>query len=193
MEGRGGLDGPRGVPERPAGAEAELPRPGRRGARRRRLWPALLQRRRDTGQWAIPMGKQEFGETSRSARSARPAEETGVTTRSPAARHLLRPRPRRLHDSDGETARSTRSSCSGARSAGAGSQRRGERRRMVRARRTRRAGHPPDPVAAAAGLARRDRPAHRLSAPSRPGSARSKVLRQFVSGRADQRRPINGA
>jgi 8-oxo-dGTP pyrophosphatase MutT (NUDIX family) len=23
----------------------------------------LLQRRRDTGQWAIPMGKQEFGET----------------------------------------------------------------------------------------------------------------------------------
>jgi len=23
----------------------------------------LLQRRRDTGQWAIPMGKQELGET----------------------------------------------------------------------------------------------------------------------------------
>jgi 8-oxo-dGTP pyrophosphatase MutT (NUDIX family) len=23
----------------------------------------LLQRRRDTAQWAIPMGKQEFGET----------------------------------------------------------------------------------------------------------------------------------
>ena len=32
----------------------------------------LLQRRRDTGQWAIPMGKQEFGETLPSARSARP-------------------------------------------------------------------------------------------------------------------------
>jgi 8-oxo-dGTP pyrophosphatase MutT (NUDIX family) len=24
----------------------------------------LLQRRRDTGQWAIPMGKQEIGETA---------------------------------------------------------------------------------------------------------------------------------
>ena len=31
----------------------------------------LLQRRRDTGQWAIPMGKQELGETRASARSGR--------------------------------------------------------------------------------------------------------------------------
>lgn len=39
----------------------------------------LLQRRRDTGQWAIPMGKQEFGETVAQCAVRETAEETGVT------------------------------------------------------------------------------------------------------------------
>lgn len=40
----------------------------------------LLQRRRDTGQWAIPMGKQEFGETVTQCAIRETTEETGVTT-----------------------------------------------------------------------------------------------------------------
>jgi 8-oxo-dGTP pyrophosphatase MutT (NUDIX family) len=39
----------------------------------------LLQRRRDTGQWAIPMGKQEFGETVAQCAVRETLEETGVT------------------------------------------------------------------------------------------------------------------
>jgi 8-oxo-dGTP pyrophosphatase MutT (NUDIX family) len=39
----------------------------------------LLQRRRDTGQWAIPMGKQEFGETVAQCAVRETREETGVT------------------------------------------------------------------------------------------------------------------
>jgi 8-oxo-dGTP pyrophosphatase MutT (NUDIX family) len=39
----------------------------------------LLQRRRDTGQWAIPMGKQEFGETVAQCAVRETQEETGVT------------------------------------------------------------------------------------------------------------------
>ena len=39
----------------------------------------LLQRRRDTGQWAIPMGKQELGETVAQCAVRETAEETGVT------------------------------------------------------------------------------------------------------------------
>lgn len=39
----------------------------------------LLQRRRDTGQWAIPMGKQEFGETIRDCAVRETQEETGVS------------------------------------------------------------------------------------------------------------------
>jgi 8-oxo-dGTP pyrophosphatase MutT (NUDIX family) len=38
----------------------------------------LLQRRRDTGQWAIPMGKQEIGETIRECAIRETREETGV-------------------------------------------------------------------------------------------------------------------
>jgi 8-oxo-dGTP pyrophosphatase MutT (NUDIX family) len=41
----------------------------------------LLQRRRDTGQWAIPMGKQELGETSLSARSGRPPRRPASPSR----------------------------------------------------------------------------------------------------------------
>jgi 8-oxo-dGTP pyrophosphatase MutT (NUDIX family) len=40
---------------------------------------ALLQRRRDTGQWAIPMGKQELGETVAQCAIRETLEETGVT------------------------------------------------------------------------------------------------------------------
>jgi ADP-ribose pyrophosphatase YjhB (NUDIX family) len=39
----------------------------------------LLQRRRDTGQWAIPMGKQELGETVSKCAVWETAKETGVT------------------------------------------------------------------------------------------------------------------
>jgi len=39
----------------------------------------LLQRRRDTGQWAIPMGKQELGETVAQCAIRETCEETGVT------------------------------------------------------------------------------------------------------------------
>jgi 8-oxo-dGTP pyrophosphatase MutT (NUDIX family) len=38
----------------------------------------LLQRRRDTGQWAIPMGKQELGETPTQCAVRETEEETGV-------------------------------------------------------------------------------------------------------------------
>ena len=41
---------------------------------------ALLQRRRDTGQWAIPMGKQELGETPSQCAIQETLEETGVLT-----------------------------------------------------------------------------------------------------------------
>jgi 8-oxo-dGTP pyrophosphatase MutT (NUDIX family) len=39
----------------------------------------LLQRRRDTGQWAMPMGKQELGETVTQCAVRETAEETGIT------------------------------------------------------------------------------------------------------------------
>jgi 8-oxo-dGTP pyrophosphatase MutT (NUDIX family) len=38
----------------------------------------LLQRRRDTGQWALPMGKQEIGESITQCAVRECAEETGV-------------------------------------------------------------------------------------------------------------------
>lgn len=38
----------------------------------------LLQRRRDTGQWAIPMGKMEIGETPAECAVRETFEETGV-------------------------------------------------------------------------------------------------------------------
>jgi 8-oxo-dGTP pyrophosphatase MutT (NUDIX family) len=38
----------------------------------------LLQRRRDTGQWAIPMGKMELGETTTQCAVRETREETGV-------------------------------------------------------------------------------------------------------------------
>jgi len=41
----------------------------------------LLQRRRDTGQWAIPMGKQEIGETATQCAQRETHEETGVTVK----------------------------------------------------------------------------------------------------------------
>lgn len=43
------------------------------------LGRVLLQRRRDTGQWAIPMGKQELGETVARCAVRETTEETGIT------------------------------------------------------------------------------------------------------------------
>lgn len=40
----------------------------------------LLQRRRDTGQWAIPMGKMELGETPSECAIRETREETGILT-----------------------------------------------------------------------------------------------------------------
>lgn len=40
----------------------------------------LLQRRRDTGQWAIPMGKMELGETPSQCAIRETLEETGILT-----------------------------------------------------------------------------------------------------------------
>jgi len=39
----------------------------------------LLQRRRDTGQWALPMGKMELGETPSQCAIRETREETGIT------------------------------------------------------------------------------------------------------------------
>jgi 8-oxo-dGTP pyrophosphatase MutT (NUDIX family) len=44
------------------------------------LGRVLVQRRRDTGQWAIPMGKQELGETPSQCAIRETQEETGVLT-----------------------------------------------------------------------------------------------------------------
>jgi len=41
----------------------------------------LLQRRRDTGQWALPMGKMELGETPSQCAIRETREETGVLVR----------------------------------------------------------------------------------------------------------------
>ena len=38
----------------------------------------LLQRRRDTGQWALPMGKQELGETVTDCAIRETKEEKGI-------------------------------------------------------------------------------------------------------------------
>jgi ADP-ribose pyrophosphatase YjhB (NUDIX family) len=39
----------------------------------------LLQRRRDTGQWALPMGKMELGETPSQCAIRETRKETGIT------------------------------------------------------------------------------------------------------------------
>ena len=64
----------------------------------------LLQRRRDTGQWAIPMGKQEFGETPTQCAIRETAEETGVTTEITGLLGIYSdPGHIVYYDSDGET------------------------------------------------------------------------------------------
>jgi 8-oxo-dGTP pyrophosphatase MutT (NUDIX family) len=64
----------------------------------------LLQRRRDTGQWAIPMGKQEFGETVTQCAIRETAEETGVTTEITGLLGIYSdPGHVVYYDSDGET------------------------------------------------------------------------------------------
>jgi 8-oxo-dGTP pyrophosphatase MutT (NUDIX family) len=64
----------------------------------------LLQRRRDTGQWAIPMGKQELGETVTQCAVRETAEETGVTVEVTGLLGIYSdPRHVVCYDSDGET------------------------------------------------------------------------------------------
>jgi 8-oxo-dGTP pyrophosphatase MutT (NUDIX family) len=64
----------------------------------------LLQRRRDTGQWAIPMGKQELGETVAQCAVRETAEETGVTVEVNGILGIYSdPGHIVLYESDGET------------------------------------------------------------------------------------------
>ena len=64
----------------------------------------LLQRRRDTGQWAIPMGKQEFGETPVQCAIRETYEETGVRTGITGLLGIYSdPGHIVYYDSDGET------------------------------------------------------------------------------------------
>jgi 8-oxo-dGTP pyrophosphatase MutT (NUDIX family) len=64
----------------------------------------LLQQRRDTGQWAIPMGKQELGETVTQCAVRETAEETGVTVEVTGLLGIYSdPGHVVYYDSDGET------------------------------------------------------------------------------------------
>jgi 8-oxo-dGTP pyrophosphatase MutT (NUDIX family) len=64
----------------------------------------LLQRRRDTGQWAIPMGRQEIGETVTQCAERETQEETGVTVKITALLGIFSdPGHVVLYHSNGET------------------------------------------------------------------------------------------
>lgn len=64
----------------------------------------LLQRRRDTGQWAIPMGKQELGETVSQCAVRETEEETGVRVEVTGLFGIYSdPGHVVYYDSDGET------------------------------------------------------------------------------------------
>lgn len=68
------------------------------------LGRVLLQRRRDTGQWAIPMGKQELGETVSQCAVRETAEETGITVEITGILGIYSdPGHIVYYDSDGET------------------------------------------------------------------------------------------
>lgn len=64
----------------------------------------LLQRRRDTGQWAIPMGKQELGETVTQCAVRETGEETGIEVEVTGLLGIYSdPGHIVFYDSDGET------------------------------------------------------------------------------------------
>jgi 8-oxo-dGTP pyrophosphatase MutT (NUDIX family) len=64
----------------------------------------LLQKRRDTGQWAIPMGKQELGETVTQCAVRETEEETGVAVEVTGLLGIYSdPGHVVLYTSDGET------------------------------------------------------------------------------------------
>ncbi|MGH3281906.1 MAG: NUDIX hydrolase [Trebonia sp.] len=68
------------------------------------LGRVLLQRRRDTGQWAIPMGKQELGETVSQCAVRETVEETGITVEITGILGIYSdPGHIVYYDSDGET------------------------------------------------------------------------------------------
>jgi 8-oxo-dGTP pyrophosphatase MutT (NUDIX family) len=62
----------------------------------------LLQRRRDTGQWAIPMGKQEIGETVAECAVRETREETGVTVEVTGLLGIYSDRGHIVANTDGE-------------------------------------------------------------------------------------------
>jgi len=64
----------------------------------------LQQRRRDTGQWAIPMGKQELGEAPSQCAVRETREETGVDVEVTGLLGIYSdPGHSVYYDSDGET------------------------------------------------------------------------------------------
>lgn len=68
------------------------------------LGRVLLQKRRDTGQWAIPMGEQELGESVTQCAVRETAEETGVTVEVTGLLGIYSdPGHVVYYDSDGET------------------------------------------------------------------------------------------
>ena len=74
----------------------------------------LFQRRRDTGQWAIPMGKQELGETVAQCAVRETAEETGVTVEVTGILGIYSdPGHVVYYDSDGEPAAYDEASAAG--------------------------------------------------------------------------------
>ena len=55
----------------------------------------LMMQRSDTGQWAIPGGKQEFGKVQQNARSAKAKRRLACSPRSLASWASLQPPPHR--------------------------------------------------------------------------------------------------
>ena len=125
----------------------------------------LLQRRRDTGQWAIPMGKQELGETVAECAVRETLEETGVTVEVTGLLGIYSDPGHIVAYTDGEVRQEYEVILLGRPLSGeptANDEAVGGR--MVHLERTAGAGHPPNAVAAAPRLARRYAPAHRLTA-----------------------------
>lgn len=124
----------------------------------------LLQRRRDTGQWALPMGKMEIGETPTQCavrENAGGDRDTRRANRFP--RPVLRPRPHRgLHRRrDPPSVRGHADRTTDIRIADR--KRRGKRCPLGHSPRPRNAGHSPHAVATTTRLPQRDLPTRGLS------------------------------
>ena len=92
----------------------------------------LLQRRRDTGQWAIPMGKMELGETPTQCAIRETQEETGVLVTTTGLLGIFSDPGHIVAYTDGETRQEYEVILLGRPVDGdPGSQRRGQRGRLV--------------------------------------------------------------